>query len=90
MDAKRCTDCRFHEPSPYGTEAKCARPVGIREVDGKPKRHQFDYCFIQRDCSMLNPLTYIFRMCGKSGRYFEPKLSEPARRIDDSIDEYLS
>jgi hypothetical protein len=89
MATKLCKDCKFYEPSPYG-EAKCSRPVGVRLVDDKPKRHEFQYCFILRDCSMFNPLTYVFRMCGEQGRFFEPKPDEPARRIDDSIDEYLS
>lgn len=67
-----CRDCVFYEQNPYG-EPKCSRIVGISPVDGKPKRHRWEYCFLQREDSKWHPMARLFRMCTKAGLYFQPK-----------------
>lgn len=75
MATKLCKDCVHCRPETIGGQEfhQCGRPVGISDVDGKPKRHQFKYCSVQRDSSMLCPMTYVFGMCGRRGRFFQPK-----------------
>lgn len=90
MATKLCKDCMHCRPQVYGGKEfhECLRPVGTSPVTGGPKLHRWTYCSIQRDNNWYWSL--VFNTCGKRARFFQPKLDEPARRIDDSIDEYLS
>lgn len=90
MTTKLCIDCihcRVEEIGSF-TFHKCVRNDGINLATGQPEKARYEYCDDERTDGWLSAL--IFGTCGKRGRFWEPKLDEPVRRIDDSIDEYAA
>lgn len=90
MTKKLCIDCMHCRLAKIGDAEfyKCTRPTGISLVNGKPDVPRYEFCSTQRDADWLG--ARVTGTCGKSGRFWEPKPDEPARRIDGSIDEYVS
>lgn len=75
MTTKLCKDCvHFQQSTIKPDEVRfhvCTRPVGISPVTGQPMLHQWEYCFIQRKHGGL--FQYLENLCGKRGRFFQPK-----------------
>jgi hypothetical protein len=75
MATKLCKDCVHFKRSDVDPKQErfhqCGRTVGLSRVTGTPRVHDWDYCSIQRKEGGL--FQYVFNICGKRGRFFQPK-----------------
>jgi hypothetical protein len=67
---KTCKDCKWiADPGPF---AKCNAPQNMKAPTGYAVR-RWDYCEVHREAPAWFPLDILYGLCGKRGRWFEPK-----------------
>jgi hypothetical protein len=68
---KLCKDCKFYDGG--GQYSMCQRTIKIRlsPVTGYIYFKDYWDCDLSRKCSFLE--VFLFKTCGKSGKYWEPK-----------------